>query len=85
MADLIVKSERFVSAFHDVQLVTIQQNIPVRYFSIIKDGVPVYTSQGFYGATHDMNDAIRNCDAALQVVRQLLTETGFLIGEVVGA
>ena len=85
MTDLIVKSETFVSLNHKVQLITVQQTIPVRYFSIIKDGVPVYTSPGFYGATHDMEDAIRNCDAALQVVRQLLTDTQFLTGEVVGA
>jgi len=91
MSDTIVKTETFLSANHVVKLLTVEAE-PAgmlfvygysRYFAIIKDGRVEFTSPLFYGGSRE--DVIRNCDSALQVVRQLLTETDFLTGEVVGA
>lgn len=83
--DLIVKSERFLSAFHEVKLLTVMQTggAYIKYYAIIKDGNPVYSSPGFYGGSNQ--DVDRNVDSALQVIRQLLADTGFLTGEVVGS
>lgn len=85
MTDIIVKTEVFFSLQHRVELATIESKtgLHVRYYVIIKDGHPEFQSPLFFGGSTE--DVIRNCDSALQVVRQLLTDTGFLTGEVVGA
>jgi hypothetical protein len=89
MSDTIVKKEDFFSLDTKVRLITVEAN-PfemngryARYFAISKNGNIEYTSPLFYGGSTE--DVIRNCDSALQVVRQLLADTQFLIGEVVGA
>ena len=85
VTDTIVKTEGFFNLDHKVKLLTVATNEPTnaRYYAIIKDGKVEFTSPLFFGGSRD--DSIRNCDAALQVVRRLLTETGFLTGEVVGS
>ena len=91
MSDTIVKTENFVSHVSTVKLLTVEASVfsapntnkYSRYFAIIKDGEIEFTSPLFFGGSRD--DVIRNCDSALQVVRQLLTETDFLTGDVVGA
>jgi hypothetical protein len=90
MSDKIVKTENFFGVTHEVKLLTVEAD-PAgmefvfgysRYFAIIKSGEIEFTSPLFYGGSRE--DVIRNCDSALQVVRQLLTDTQFLTGEVVG-
>lgn len=90
MSDTIVKTERFFDAYHEVKLLTVEANMNgyraedyCRYYCIIKSGAVEFTSPLFLGGSRE--DVIRNCDSALQVVRKLLTDTGFLTGEVVGA
>jgi hypothetical protein len=85
MSDTIVKTERFIGAFSEVKLLTVKAETGVyaRYYAIIKDGKPVYSSPLIYGGSTD--DVNRNVNSALQVVRELLTEMGFLTGEVVGS
>lgn len=83
MSDIVVKTERFIGFYHDVQLLTIESDGKSRYYSIINDKKVEYISPDFYGGSHA--DVVRNCESALQVVRQLLTDTSFLRGEVVGA
>lgn len=86
MSDTIVKTETFVSALSTVKLLTVEPDGALygRYFVILKDNNEVrFTSALFYGGSR--GDVIRSCDYALQVVRQLLTETGFLTGEVIGS
>lgn len=82
--DIIVKTEDYFSIDHRVRLLTVETNDPVeaRYFAILRDGKIEYTSLLFYGG--NKVDIIRNCDAALEVVRKLLTETNFLVERVVG-
>jgi hypothetical protein len=94
MSDTIVKTEKFISAQDEVKLLTVAMNrrdysdVPnppqsyTLYYAIVKNGNVEFTSNLIYGGS--MDDVIRNTDIALQVVRQLLTETGFLTGEVVG-
>jgi hypothetical protein len=91
MSDTIVKKEDFFSLDTKVRLITVEAE-PAgmqfvfgysRYYAIIKNGKVEFTSPLFYGGSKE--DVIRNCDSALQVVRQLLADTQFLIGEVVGA
>lgn len=86
MSDRIVQKETFVGMVDRVELLTVESTESLRYsqyFVIVKNGDIVYTSNDIYGGTGV--DIARNCDTALQVVRKLLTDTGFLIGEVVGA
>lgn len=85
MSDTIVKTEVYFNLQHRVELATVEArtNFYARYYVIIKDGHPEFSSALIYGGSQE--DVIRNTDSALQVVRQLLTETGFLTGEVVGA
>ena len=85
VTDTIVKTEKFFNIYHEAKLLTVETNelIYARYFAIIKDSKVEYTSPLFYGGSRE--DVIRNCDSALQVVRKLLADTGFLTGEVVGS
>lgn len=82
--DIVVKTEEFLSLDMKVRLVTVELDTPMfaRYFSIIREGKVAYISPKFYGGSRE--DIVRNCDSALQVVRQLLADTQFLRGEVVG-
>lgn len=89
MSDRIVKSEKFLNAYHEVKLLTVEAEIGEydmlaysRYYAIAKDGKVEFTSPLIYGGSKE--DVIRNTDSALQVLRKLMTETGFLTGEVVG-
>lgn len=88
MKDTIVKKEYYFGVSGRVELLTVEtvdftglNSRFFRYFAIIKNGIPEYTSPEFYGGSID--DTIRNCDSALQVVRFLLTGTGFLLERVV--
>ena len=80
--DIIVKREEFLSIDHKVKLLTVE-NGDGRYYSIIKDGKVQYISPVFQGGSQAQ--IVYNCDSALQVVRKLLADTQFLVGEVVGA
>lgn len=84
MSDTIVKNEKFFGLHDKVKLLTVEAETATysRYYAIVKNGSVEYTSPLFYGGSK--TDVIRNCDSALQVVRQLLTDTQFLTGEVVG-
>jgi hypothetical protein len=89
MSDTIVRTESFINALNTVKLLTVKANLDEDtmvgyglYYAIVKNGKVEFTSPLIYGGSKQ--DVIRNIDSALQVVRQLLTDTGFLTGEVVG-
>lgn len=84
MSDTIVRTERFWNLNDEVKLLTVKADslLYTKYFVIVKNGDVAYASPEFFGGFP--SDVDRNTDRAMQVVRQLLTETNFLVGEVVG-
>lgn len=85
MSGVVVKTEDFMSGTDNVRLVTYEDTngVYMRYYSIVKNHKVTYLSPEFYGG--DQLNVVRSCDSALDVVRVLLKETGFLTGKVVGA
>lgn len=81
MTAVAVKTEDFVSLDINVRLVT-YDDVYGRYYAIVRDGKVSYLSPVFYGQREEV---VRSCDSALDVVRFLLKETGFLTGKVVGS